>query len=246
MATRHRAAPEIGRRGTRLSPAPHGRRHDSSKASGRSRSYLRLTLGLALWLALVLVTGCGSASPATSSTGSNPATAAPSADESGQAGPSGAASSNTFASQLYGYELVLPPGWQVHPAASQWLSRALEGRCPDDWDCFSSPSGEPTLAAAATSVAPDLTLDQWRSRMHVGLPGGCFDSAEATATTLGGEPAQTWTTTCEGEGLHATKLVALHAGRGYILLLASPISIGLEADRATLNSILAAFRFASS
>jgi hypothetical protein len=245
MATGQLAAPQIGRRRTRHSSAHHGRRVESSKATGRFRSHLRLTLGLALCLAAVLATGCGSATPAASA-GSSPATTAPTAKASGQASPSAAAGPNTFASQLYGYELVLPPGWQTHPAASAWLSRALEGRCPDDWDCFSSASGEPTLAAAAASVTPDLTLDQWRSRMHVGVPGGCSDSAEATATTLDGEPAQTWTTTCEGEALHATKVVALHAGRGYILLLASPITVGLEADGAMLSSILATFRFASS
>jgi hypothetical protein len=81
-------------------------------------------------------------------------------------------------------------------------------------------------------------------RMQVGVPGGCTDSAQTTATTLGGAPAQTWTTTCEGEGLHATKVVALYAGRGYMFLFASPISIGLETDRATLSSILTTFRFA--
>ena len=80
--------------------------------------------------------------------------------------------------------------------------------------------------------------------MQVGVPGGCTDSAQTTGTTLGGEPVKTWTTTCEGEGLHATKVVALHAGRGYMLLFASPINIGLETDRATLSSILTTFRFA--
>ena len=74
-------------------------------------------------------------------------------------------------------------------------------------------------------------------------PGGCTDSPQTTATTLGGERAQTWTTTCQYEGLDATKVVALHAGRGYMLLFVSPIRIGLEADRATLTSVLTTFRF---
>jgi hypothetical protein len=148
-----------------------------------------------------------------------------------------------FASRLYGYSLVVPPGWQTQPADSPWITVRLEGRCPSDWDCFSGSSGEPTLAAAAASVSADLTLDQWRMRMQIGLPKGCLDSAETAATTLGGAAAQTWTTTCEGEGLHTTKVVALYAGRGYMLLFASPIRIGLETDRATLSSILTTFRF---
>jgi hypothetical protein len=165
---------------------------------------------------------------------------------SGQAGPSASGGSDIFASRLYGYSLVVPPGWQTQPADSSWLTVGLEGRCPSDWDCFTGSSGEPTLAAAAASLPADMTLDQWRARMQVGLPEGCIDSAQLTATTLGGEPAQTWTTTCQGEGLHATKVVALHAGRGYMFLFASPIGIGLETDRATVNSILTTLRFAPS
>jgi len=222
------------------------------KAAGRPRSHLRINLALTLCLAPVLITGCGS-STAASSAGSSPAGAAPTSAQtipsaaaaSGQASPSASASSNVFASRLYGYSLVVPPGWQTQPADSPWFTVGLEGRCPSDWDCFSGSSGEPTLAAAAASVAAEMTLDQWRIRMQVGLPEGCIDAAQAT-TTLGGAPAQTWTTTCEGEGLHATKVVALHAGRGYMILFASPISIGLEADRATLSSILTTFRFAPS
>jgi hypothetical protein len=227
MAAAHFAAPEIDRR---------GRRH----------SYLGLNLALTLCLAPVLVTGCGSAPTSASDAGASPTTAVPTAVASGQASPTSAAGSNTFASRLYGYGLIVPPGWQTQTAESSWVSGGLEGRCPSDWDCFSGSSGEPTLAAAATAVPADLTLDQWRLRMHVGLPVGCIDSAQTTATTLGGEPAQTWTTTCQGEGLHATKVGALHAGRGYMILFASPISIGLEADRAELSSILATFRFAPS
>jgi hypothetical protein len=245
MAAGHFAATEIGRRRTHHSSARHGGRNDSGKAGGRRRSF-RLNLALTLCLAPVLVTACGSATPAVSSAGSSPTIAAPTAAASGQAGPSASGGSNVFASRLYGYGLAVPPGWQTQPADSSWLTVALEGRCPSDWDCFTGSSGEPTLAAAAASVPADLTLDRWRLRMQIGLPEGCVDSAQTTATTLGGEPAQTWTTTCEGEGLHVTKVVALHAGRGYILLFASPIGIGLEADRAALSSILTTFRFAPS
>jgi hypothetical protein len=226
------------------------------KAGVWPRSYVRLNLALTLCLAPVLVTGCGFTTPAANSAGSSPTAAAPTAAASGQtspspaaasgqASPSASAGSNIFASRLYAYSLVVPRGWQTQPADSAWTV-GWEGRCPSDWDCFSRLSGEPTLATAAASVAADLTLDQWRMRMQVGLPAGCIDdSAQASATTLGGAPAQTWTT-CDDEGLHATKVVALHAGRGYVVLFVSPINIGLETDRATLNSILTTFRFAPS
>jgi hypothetical protein len=140
----------------------------------------------------------------------------------------------------------VPPEWLTQPANSPWLSGTLEGRCPSDWDCFVGSSGDPTLAVAAASVRADMTLGQWGSPTHFRPAGGCIDSAQTTATTLGGAPAQTWTTTCEGEGVHATKVAALHAGRGYFVLFVSPISIGLETDRATLSSILSTFQFAPS
>ena len=206
------------------------------------RSCVRLELALTLCLAAVLVTACGSATPAAPGAGSSPAGATSTA-ASGLVSPAASAGSAVFASRLYGYDLVVPSGWDTQPAESPWVTVGLEGRCPSDWDCFSGSSGEPTLAAAAASVPEDQTLDQWRMRMQVGLPEGCMDSAQTAATMLGGAPAETWTTTCEGEGLHATKVVALHAGRGYMLLFASPISLGLEADRATLSSILTTFQF---
>jgi hypothetical protein len=220
------------------------------------RRGFRLDLALTLCLAMILVTGCGSTTPAASSAGSSPTAAAPTAAASEQTSPAAAATeqtsssastgSNTFASQLYGYSLVVPPGWQTQPASSAWSGAGLEDRCPSDWDCFSGSSGDPTLATASASVAADLTLDQWRLKMHRSVPDICIDSAKVSATTLGGEPAKTWTTTCESEGLHATKVVALHAGRGYMLLFVSPINVGLATDRATLDSILTTFRFAPS
>jgi hypothetical protein len=245
MAAGPFAAPEIDRRGTRQFSARHGWRNESVKGGGPRRSF-GLSVVLALCLAPALVAGCASATPAASSATSSAPTASATSAASDQASPSAAASSNTFASRLYGYGLVVPLGWQTQTAESSWLSGGLEGRCPSDWDCFTGPSGEPTLAAAAASVPADLTLHQWRLRMKFGLAEGCVDSADKTATTLGGEPAETWTTTCEGEGLHSTKVVALHAGRGYIVLYASPIGVGLDADRAALDSILATFRFAAS
>jgi hypothetical protein len=208
---------------------------------GRPGSCLRL----ALCLATVLATGCGSAAPVPSSTGSIQ-TAAPNGTASQQAAASAAPSSNGFTSQLYGYQLVVPPGWQGRPAESRWTSGVLGGRCPSDWDCFSGDPDGATLAAAATTVPADLTLSQWWVRIRMSTPETCTDSGPTTDTMLGGGPAQAWTSTCQSEGLDVIKVVALHGARGYIVLFASPTTTGLETDHATLNSILGTFRFAGS
>jgi hypothetical protein len=210
----------------------------------RPRFGRRLAFVVILAAAALLAAGCGSGTPPPSTAQSGVATASPTVNAPADASPSATTAAQSYSSQLYGYTLVVPSGWQTQPAGSPWLSGALEGRCPADWDCFSGASGEPTLAIAAAAVRAGLTLDQWRTRLTP--PEGCVDSAVTTATTLGGEPAETWTTTCEAEALHSTKVVALHAGRGYIALLASPVSNGLENDRATLNSILTALRFVPS
>jgi hypothetical protein len=190
--------------------AHHGRRDDSLKARDRTRSYGRLKLALTLCLAPVLATGCGSTTPAASSAEPSPAAAAataaasaqtsPSAAASGQASPSASAGSSVFASRLYGYSLVVPPGWQTFPAGSAWDGVGLEDRCPSDWDCFSGSSGDPTLAVAAASVPADMTLGQWGSPTRFGPPGGCIDSAPTTATTLGGAACQDLDDDLRGRG----------------------------------------------
>jgi hypothetical protein len=127
---------------------------------------------------------------------------------------------------------------------SQWTSGALEGACPSDWDCFSDNNGV-TLAAAAAAVPAGLTLNQWRLRIELTKPTGCSDSVPRTDATLDDEPAQTWLSTCQSEDLDVIKVVAFHATRAYIILFASPTSLGLEADHATLDPILRTFRFAA-
>jgi hypothetical protein len=61
-------------------------------------------------------------------------------------------------------------------------------------------------------------------------------------TTFGGEPALVWTAACS-DGYHVTKLAALHATRGYIILLASPAANHSAKDRHTFESIRQSFRF---
>ena len=185
-----------------------------------------------------LVVGCSSTSPSPSIAG---LIAPPSVASSEHAAPSASA----FASDRYRYVVVLPSGWLARPAESTWTSGVLGGRCPSDWDCFSDNADGVTLAAAALAVPADLTLNQWRLRIHVSTPDVCSDAGPHTDTTLDSEPGQAWASTCSSENLDVIKVVAIHRGQGYIVLFASPSSIGLEADRATFDAILATFRFAA-
>jgi hypothetical protein len=151
-----------------------------------------------------------------------------------------------FVSPLYGYQLTLPEGWETQAASSLWTSGSLEGRCPPDWDCFSDPTGERTLAVAAVGLPASLTVDQWRLRLRLTQPGICSDVGAERDTRLDGEAAQEWSATCSSEDLDSIKEVAVHQGRAYAVLLASPTSIGLAADQATFDDVMQTFRFAGA
>ena len=187
------------------------------------------------------VVGCSPAAPRPSSSG-----AVATGGVSGTPSETAAPSSSAFDSTFYRYELVVPSGWLAHPAESRWTSGVLEGRCPSDWDCFSDNRNGVTLAAAAEAVPAGLTVDRWRSRIQFSTPEVCSDSGPRTNTTLDSEPAEAWTSTCSSEDLDVIKLVAIHGGRGYVVLLASPTSLGIDADQATFDSIVAEFRFAGA
>jgi hypothetical protein len=196
---------------------------------------------------LLLVAACtsslaptGGSDPAASSeSGSAPAIAAASAKASESA------AQGTFASELYDYDIVLPAGWEPTAASSRWLSGALEGRCPSDWDCFTHGADGRTLAVAAIEVKGAPTLDQWRAQIHATQPDGCSDEGATSSTSLGGEPAQSWVLSCPSENLKTIKIVAIHGHQGYVLIFASPSDDALDADSSAFASLLDAFRFAA-
>jgi len=143
----------------------------------------------------------------------------------------------------YGFELDLPPDWRAHPATATWVSGRIEGRCPPAWDCFSDARDALTLAVAAMDVG-EVTLGAWQERVDRSRPAICSNTAPPTETTLDGEHALRWPVDCPSEGLRAVDLVAVHRGRGYVLILASPSSVGDEEIRELLDSLLATFHFA--
>jgi hypothetical protein len=167
-----------------------------------------------------------------------PASPTPTAATSASPGPS-----QPFSSDMYAYKLRMPAGWYPTRASSRWTSGFLEGRCPSDWDCLTDPKTTRTLAVASIDVSKNTTLADWQAQIHGSAPAVCTDSDPPTSATLGGEPALTWTSDCAEEGLQVIKLVAIHGHRGYVFLFASPSALGLDADQAALDPVLATFRF---
>jgi hypothetical protein len=191
-----------------------------------------------LFLGSALVTGCASAR--TESAGAVPTPLGQVVNP-----PSATASRPTtqaFSSSLYGFELALSSAWQIRPASTVWLSGELEDSCPLDWDCFSDTTDGRTLAVAAIDVPQDTTLAAWQAKIHASAPSFVKDAAPGK-TTLAGQRALEWTASAASEDLNVIKLVALHGMRAYVLLFASPMSMGLDADEAVFHAIKDTFRF---
>ncbi len=151
----------------------------------------------------------------------------------------------TFTSGLYAFDLVVPSAWQIQPATTAWISGALEGRCPTDWDCFSDTTEARTLAVAAIDVTPSTTLADWQAKIRASSPAGVTDSDPPGETTLDGQPALTWTAASADEGVDVIKLVALDGTRAYAALFVSPMTASLAADQAAFDAIIGTFQFAA-
>ena len=219
------------------SPTGQGRDDDATSRARRSGRFGLIYL--MLFLGSALVAGCASAR--TESAG---AVATPLGQVTNPPGPTAAQpTSRAFSSSRYGFDVALPSSWQTRPASAAWTSGELGESYPEDWDYFSDTTQGRTLAVAAMDVPQDTTLAAWQARMRAGAPAVVTDSDSSSETTIDGQRALKWTAVAASEGVNVIKLAALHGTRGYMLLLVSPKSTGLDADEAVFDAIMDTFRF---
>jgi hypothetical protein len=152
-----------------------------------------------------------------------------------------AAPPQKFTSQRYRFRVTLARDWSEADARVAWNGRKLEGIESPAFANFTDPTGR-TLVAAAARVAKGTGLGEWRAAMVHAAPAVCSESSSVERTTLGGEPALAWTATCS-DGYNVNKIAALHARRGYMILLPSPTANGGSKDRRVFESIRRSFRF---
>lgn len=179
-------------------------------------------------LPLAFITSLALAAAGCGSPGSTPA--APTATTARQ-----------FKSQRYRFRVTLTRAWAEADAQSAWNGKKLEGVGSPHFANFEDPTGR-TLVAAAARVATGTGLAEWRAAMVRAAPPVCSESASVEHTSLGGEPALAWTATCS-DGYRVNKIAALHARRGYMVLLPSPTANGTTKDRRIFESIRRSFRF---
>ncbi len=153
-----------------------------------------------------------------------------------------AASSHQFTSQRYGLRVTLGKHWSERDARIAWDGKKLQGLDSAAFANFDDRATGRTLVAGAARVAKGTGLAQWRTAMVRAAPPMCTESSSVKHTTFGGEPAVVWRATCS-DGYHVTKLAALHATRGYIILLASPTASDNAKQQRSFESIRRSFRF---
>jgi hypothetical protein len=170
-------------------------------------------------------------------------TAAAACGSSGSTTPTGQAPRQTFASQHYGFRVTLPLGnWLGQDAQTDWDAKSLAG---DNNPAFAVLTDAATDRKVIVASAPTgMALPEWRAAMVRARPQGCSESSSAAQpSSLGGEPALTWTADCSTEGFDVIKLAALHGTHGYIILLATPHPSDAANDRRSFESIRRSFRF---
>ena len=181
----------------------------------------RLTIAASLCVALVAA-GCASAAP-------SPSSPKPQAER--------------FASNRYGFSITLPADAATRHASTNWDASGLSGLEDPTWDWALVDSR--ALVFAATTVNSAMDLAQWRARMVELAPDVCQESEAASKVTIGGEDALEWTASCS-DGYEVIKLAALHGGRGYVVLLASPSSDALADNQTAFDSLMSSFEYVGS
>jgi hypothetical protein len=146
-------------------------------------------------------------------------------------------------SDRYGFSITLPTGSVPVHATKDWDASCLCGLDDPTWD--GAWVDHRTLVVGATAVGSSMDLARWRARMVKLAPDVCQDSAAARKVTIGGGDALEWTASCS-DGYEVIKLAALHGGRGYVVLFASPSSDGLADNQTAFDSLMRSFEYVGS
>lgn len=148
-----------------------------------------------------------------------------------------------FVSKLYRYSIVLPGAtsrWSSIFATQRWLGDSLPGIGDPELDTFTDVKTGRTYLLAALPTAS--SLEGWAKSVIGARPPICRNPTSPKRATLAGEPAEVVTWSC-ADGYRVIVITALHAGRGYFMLLASPTTLSRTSDLQAFNATRQSFRF---
>jgi len=161
--------------------------------------------------------------------------------------PAGARPTATFVSKLYGYSIVVPGAnsrWMTSFATQRWVGTSIPGIGDPELDTFSELKTGRTYLVAAQPTGSSLKA--WTTFVIAARPSVCVRPTSPRRATLGGEPAELVTWSCT-DGYRVMVITALHAGKGYFMLQASPVfgsrPLPAASDLPALNAARQSFRF---
>jgi hypothetical protein len=173
------------------------------------RSHQTPALMVELMLLVMVITACSSPAPNGTSQGGPTHATSTAAQTAGR----------EFISKRYGFEVTAPKTWYNGDAQVAW-----DGKETPDLELQTNPyyayvadsaNDDRKFAVTAAPVAKGMRLAAWQATVGSIVGRGCV-AGSVTKTTLGGEPALTWTEDCGR--LRPTPIVAVHGGRGYLAI----------------------------
>ena len=175
---------------------------------------MRTHSGTAAVLLLVTIV----ASACTSGSVTSEITTAPSAS-------SVASPSQTRVSDRLGYSIQLPADWTVREGYLDWdVGIEPHGFSPYV-DTLAAPPGRPWILIARQKRQPaSEPLDQWVMRLQstgtITYPGQCLPATPEPDTSLGGEPAKSFSLQCprDGPDSEGVQILSVHGPFGYLLM----------------------------
>jgi hypothetical protein len=149
-----------------------------------------------------------------------------------------------FVSTRYHFRVTLTKDWSEADATLAWDGKQLQGSGSPAFANFVDQVGGRTLVVGAAPVAKGMQLAAWKAAMVRAAPAVCSNSSSEEKTTLGGQPALAWTSTCS-DGFDVLKLAALHGNLGYMFFVPSNTKNDNAVDQRIFESIRESFRFTS-
>jgi hypothetical protein len=149
----------------------------------------------------------------------------------------------TFVSKLYRYSIALPGAtsrWSATFATQRWLGGSIPGIGDPQLDTFTNIKTARTYLLAARTTGS--SLEQWTKFVVAARPSICVNPTPPKRATLAGEPAEVVTWSC-ADRYRVIVITALHARRGYFMLVASPTVLSRTSDLPAFDAARRSFRF---
>ena len=161
--------------------------------------------------------------------------------------PAAARPTATFVSKLYRYSIVLPGrtgNWLSTFATQRWRGDSIPGIGDPQLDTFTDRTTGRTYLLAARPTGS--SLEKWANSVIAARPFDCVKPTSPKRATFAAEPAEVFRWSCT-DGYRVIVITALHAGRGYFMLQASPTNgsrpLSRASDLPAFNAARRSFRF---